>query len=92
MADILTVTDAVSLQTIIGAAQHNAKVARLMDDYVIYGIARSICNDSFYTLGPQDDVRDGFLRVTTQGGMETLWPVRELLAQVPTAEFCQYDW
>ena len=83
----LTTTDAVNLAAIIGAAQRNAKVARLMDDgNVIYGMARSIGTDGG-AFDFKSDARGQFLRVTTRMGMEVFWPVRELMADYQATTF-----
>jgi hypothetical protein len=93
MMDPLTIRDVVALNVIISAAQGCKKVARLLEDgSPVFGIARSIGteNGAFITEG--EDVRDAFLRVTTQAGWEVFWPVRELLALTKSGEFSQYDW
>jgi hypothetical protein len=88
----LSVHDTVLLCEIVHAAQGCNKIARLIDGYVIYGTARAVSDVNGNFLPPTVDIRDGYLRVTTQGGMEAFWPVSELMAQVATAEFCRYDW
>ncbi len=87
MSDILTIGDAVNLEVVVRAAYTNGKVARCIDGGdIVYGIARYITKDG------SDDVRDSILRVTTRGGFEAFWPVRELMGEVQTGEFAIYDW
>jgi hypothetical protein len=91
--DVLTIGDANDLQTILRAAQQCAKVARAMGGGdVVYGTARSIGTASGAFLTSDEDVREGFLRVTTQAGMEAFWPVRELMREAGTGEFALYEW
>ena len=100
MADNLTMTQLMALETIAGAAQRTAKVARAVPasdgsacDDVVYGTARHICRDtSGNFLRGEDDVRDGLLRVTSKSGFEYFWPVRELMAEVGQGMFAEYDW
>jgi hypothetical protein len=46
---------------------------------VIYGQARSIGRTDGAFLPAGEDVRAGYLRVTTRGGFEAFWPVSELV-------------
>lgn len=93
MSDTLTIADVVALDVIVRAASTCAKVARLVDGDVVYGHARSIGNVSGTFVQTGEDVRDAFLRVTTQGGFEAFWPVRDLMPQAATGEFvAPYDW
>jgi hypothetical protein len=87
-AQILNMTDACSLADIIRMAQGNKHVARLMDNGdVITGTARSIGTETGMFATETDDVRDMFLRVTTDMGWEAFWSVRELLPQALAGEF-----
>lgn len=93
MAGILTMTQLVQLETIAGAAQRTAKVARATDDgEVLYGIARSIGDERGMFLGHDTDIRDGYLRVTSRAGFEHFWPVAELMREVSDGLFAEYDW
>ena len=83
---ILTMTDAVHLETVLGAAQRNAYVGRLIDDRVIRGQARSIGDEQGNFLGDRYDVRDGYLRVTG-GGFDHFWPVADLMDEVGEGAF-----
>lgn len=88
MSQILNMTDACSLADIIRMAQGNKHVARLMDNGdVVTGEARSIGTETGMFATATDDVRDMFLRVTTDAGWEAFWSVRELLPQARAGEF-----
>ena len=95
----LSVSDVVALATITGAAASTARVARFMPEdsplagSVVQGTARSVGDERGNFLGAGEDVRDAYLRVTTRGGMECFWPVRELMADVESGTFAaEYDW
>lgn len=77
----VTMRDIGALQTIVEAAQGNRRVKRLLEDIdlIVEGTARSIGDERGYFLGRDEDVRSGFLRVTTTTGMETFWPVTDLM-------------
>ena len=84
----LTITDACTLADVIRAAQGNQPLARLQDNgEVLGGTARAICSSPSggYLSGDQD-VREGFLWVTTQSGWEQWWPIREVVALVQAGE------
>jgi hypothetical protein len=92
-AQLLTLTDALAVAELISYAQRNAKVARLTEGgRVVYGTARSIGDQRGNFLLNTEDVRDGYLRVTSRIGVEYFWPVRELMAEYLTSEFVEYDW
>lgn len=74
----LSVSDAVSLGAICAATSY-AKVARVIGDDVVYGIARCIGDTNGNFAGPGDDIRDCYLRVTTRSGFEAFWKVSELI-------------
>lgn len=85
---VLTIPDVVSIGAIVEAAQHSYKVARLMDSGdVVEGTARSIGNQNGAFLATGDDVRDGYLRVTTMQGMEVFWPVHALVSDHQATTF-----
>jgi len=91
--ETLTIGDANDLQVVLHAAQTCAKVARAFGNGdVVYGTARSIGTQSGAFLTSDDDVRDGYLRVTTQSGLEAFWPVRDLMREVGMGLFAPYDW
>jgi len=92
MNDILTMAQVIALADIGHAAERTAKVARALDDgRVIYGTARSVGDENGCTAWGVD-VREQFLRVTTQQGLEAFWPVRDLMAEHARGEFAEYDW
>jgi hypothetical protein len=91
MKDPLTIRQAVDLATICEAAIHSWHVARLVDNNIIEGTARSIGDDRGYFAGPEDDIRDCYLRVTTRSGFEAFWPVAELVPEVGSYFIAPYD-
>lgn len=71
-----------ALAALVGAAQRGARIARAFVDQpssVVYGTARSIGDVNGNHMGPRDDVRDCYLRVTTVNGWEAFWLVSELV-------------
>ena len=89
---LLTLHDAVNLSTIVDAAITGARV-RWLDEAsgdVRSGTARSIGRglvDGASFLTDRDDVRDGFLRVTTDTGWEAFLPVADLVPMVRETTF-----
>jgi hypothetical protein len=93
MSEVLTIADAIALGEILRMAQSCAKVSRMtIDGDVINGTARSVGHENGAYLTRETDVRDGYLRVTTQSGLEAVWPVRELIPEVQETTFVAYDW
>jgi len=89
----MTIEETIQAAEILRAAQTTAKVAYLLESGdVAYGTARSVGNDRGAFARNGEDVRDLFLRVTTQSGLEAFLPVRELMPKVSSGEFCLYDW
>lgn len=85
---ILSIADAVSIGAIIGAVHHDSKVARLMSSGdVIVGIPRSIGDSRGAFLASGEDVRDGFLRVTSTTGWEHFWPMSDLIREHQATTF-----
>ena len=78
---ILTLDQAGQLADVIRATEGNRKVARLIDDYVFYGEARSI-GDERGNFDFTSDARSQYLRVTLTGGFEAFWPIAELMDEV----------
>lgn len=90
----LNVGNAVALATVICFAQRGARVRFLsgstvtdgeitdMGDLLVEGTARHICDERGGFAGPDDDVRDLFLRITTTSGMERFMPVDEAVVLV----------
>lgn len=94
-ADILSISVAAAIGDILRMAEGNLKVARLDDSHpvgVTYGTARMVGTDTGCSSPKGTDVRDMHLRVTTQGGWEVFWPVRDLIPQVIVNTFVTYDW
>ena len=86
---LLNINDACTIADIVRTAQGNQPVTRLLDGgRVISGTARAIVKDdsgaSF--LGATDDVRDGYLWVTTVMGFEEFWPMSEVMELVGSGE------
>lgn len=87
-ARVLTIPDVISIGAIVGAAQHSYKVARLMDSGdVVEGTARSIGDQNGAFLATGEDVRDGYLRVTTLQGWEAFWPMHALVSEQQEGTF-----
>lgn len=92
MSDPLTIRDLVALGTILRAAQGVERVTRLVEDgnaagLLIHGTARSIGTADGYLIRPNEDVRDAYLRVTTDAGLEVFWLVRDLMPAVEAGTF-----
>jgi hypothetical protein len=85
---ILTISDAVRLGIVCEAAERKYPVARVLESgLVVFGTARSIGDRDGNFATRTMDVRDCFLRVTTKSGLETYWPIAELMNEVNTGEF-----
>lgn len=92
--EILTAADAFALHTVLDSTR-TVKIAyaRTDHDEVLYGTARCLVGGP--DLGPRDvhgDVRDAWLRITTRTGLETAFPVRELMVAARENRFCHYNW
>jgi hypothetical protein len=82
----LTVSDTVALAAICSAAQRSTRIARLLDTGDIFtGTARSIGDENGGFAGPQDDIRDMYLRVTST--FEHFLPIAELIDEVKAGTF-----
>jgi hypothetical protein len=100
MDNVLNKTTVLALGKIVTYAVDGSKVARaIIDangrmDTIVMGIARAIVHspDNPGFLGDDDDVRDGYLWVTTENGWEAFWPVRELVRDYIIGSFTAYDW
>lgn len=89
----LTTWDATALAYVLDTTRVT-KVAYAREDLpILYGTARCVV-DSPERMGSigSGDVRDGFLRITTQGGMEVAFAITELMAAHREGRFMQYDW
>ncbi len=92
----LTCSQARALAVIVKVARREGRVARVCTTAfhgVVRGTARHIVTDTDRAgfPGADDDVRDCWLRVTTEGGFEAFWSITELVEQVQTGEFVVYD-
>jgi len=93
----LSLTQAGQLALLLDMVDKRAKVARATEDgNVLYGVARHFVRDPERAvfLGPDDDVRDAFLRVTMRSGYESFWRVSDLMPETAagSARFMAYDW
>lgn len=87
MGRIMSMRDAVSTAAIVHAAQRGATVARLIDDHIFEGVARSIGDEHGYFAGNDRDVRDCLLRVTLTSGTDVFWNVGNLIDAMDDGEF-----
>lgn len=88
MHGTLSIHAAIAIGQICSAAGRCAPVARVIDTgNVVYGQARSVGDEHGNFLARSDDVRDGFLRVTTSSGWEVFWPMGELIGEWESGEF-----
>ncbi len=82
MHGTLSLSDAIALGAVCDAAIRCAPVARATDGGdVVYGLARSVGGAGEAFLPAGEDVRAGYLRVTTRTGYETFWLVSELVSE-----------
>ena len=91
----ITIPDVINLNTIVSVASESAKVAWADEDCVIHhGTARHIVKspDNFGFLNRDEDIRDGYLRVTMRSGFERALKVSELMPKVADGTFLKYDW
>lgn len=87
----LTISETLALGTVVNMAVHGQHVARLLDNGdITQGTARSIGDRNGGYSGPDDDIRDMYLRVTTDSGFEAFWPVSELVEDVKASTFMEY--
>ena len=75
----LTMRDACALGAICGWAQRCVKLTWMVDGVQDHGTARSIGDWQGNFAGPEADVRDEYLRITTRIGMEWFVPIREVM-------------
>jgi len=90
-ARLLSGPEVMALAAIIAAAQTGETVARVDAAEpragVTRGTARSVGDLNGVFLAAHADVRDSYLRVTTDHGWDVFWPVAELAAEYVTGEF-----
>ena len=89
---VLTTSDVVALAEIVNAAHNGAKVGRILNmgyRETVIGTARHLVVSPEYPVFPgvDDDMRDGFLRVTLASGFEAFWPVSDLVTDLRNGEF-----
>jgi len=88
----LTLSYAIDLAAIIGAALEKKQVTRVLDDYLaVEGIARSIGDNRGVFIKENEDVRGSFLRVTTLAGLEVFWYVPDLVEALRKGTFYIHD-
>jgi hypothetical protein len=85
---ILNITDACTIADIVRAAQGNQPVTKVLNDgSLVGGTARAICkSEGGGFLSGDDDVREGYLWVTTTMGFEQWWPMQEVITLVQSGE------
>lgn len=84
----LRVSDAVSIGSLIDAVAQNRTVARVeADGTITVGTARNICTTTGGFADEVDDIRDCYMRVAGDDGVERLWRVRELATETETGHF-----
>lgn len=94
MSDLLNVSDVVALGTIINAC--GVRKVRWLDEDtndLREGVSRSLVrteDPGSPFLSGEDDMRDGFLRITTWTGEITM-PVRKVMEMVKTGHFVVED-
>lgn len=88
----LSVSTTISLATIVRWTQTNARLAWLIDGGRINtGTARCVGDQSGNFAGPDDDIRDLFLRITTTTGFELFMPMAEAINRVQDGLLVQED-
>jgi len=89
---VLTLPQAIQLSTVVEATMGTARVRYLSDSGdVISGTARSI-GDLFGNFARRtDDVRDCYLRITTDHGFDTYIKVSDLMEMVAATTFVLGD-
>jgi len=84
----LTLHDAGCLAAVLSVVDRRAKVGRMIGGRIYLGEARSIgTQDARFATDPRIDVRDLYVRVTLDTGVEAFWLVSELMAEYPTGHF-----
>jgi hypothetical protein len=87
-----TLSDYNAVEPVIEAATKKARVARALDDgRVVKATARAITDRGGNFLHGED-IREGYLWVTTREGWEQFWPIRVLMDEAPDGWFAIYDW
>lgn len=88
MAEPFTLNDAITIEPIVRAAITNARVRYLgKHDQIISGTARCIGDEYGNRMGKDTDIREQFLRITTDYGMEAFLRVDGLMEMVRQTTF-----
>ena len=83
---VLTTADALAVATILDAVRRGARVSWLVGDHVNSGVVRHIVEgDSFNFLRGDEDVRDGYLRVSDL--FERLLAVTDVIEWIKAGTF-----
>ncbi len=85
---VLTMREVEQLADVVTAVRRSRRVAWTLNGSgdVITGTARSVGDERGNFAGPDDDVRDCWMRITTDIGMEVFMPVSEVLDRVADME------
>ncbi len=84
----LTSSLAVALASVLGAAQRNAKVGRLLAGKIFAGTATNICDDNGNTYPHNADVRRAHLRVVGSNGVVVHhWLIADLIREIADGTF-----
>jgi len=83
----LRVSDAANLGSLVDAVAQNRTVARVEDGNIVVGRARSVGTATGGFADENDDIRDCYMRVTGDDGLERFWRVRDLAAEIDTGHF-----
>jgi hypothetical protein len=83
--------EVLDLAEIINCAHNHQRVGRIIGDRDYFGTARHVVKspDNYGFPGRLDDVRDCYLRVTLDSGMDVAWPVSDLLDELHGLFFCR---
>lgn len=92
MADKLTQQDVIALAAVLLTA--GKKVAYLVGGNAHYGHARHVVvsADNYGFPSADADIREAYLRITTQSGFEVAYPVAALAESSKHGEYMAYDW
>lgn len=85
MVSNFTIVDAIRIAEILPLVTGNERITWTPDcgDTLKRGTARRFCTEDYLSIG-DSDIRDAFLHVTLDTGMETLIPVREAMEWIRT--------
>jgi hypothetical protein len=86
----LTMHDLIALETIGSVASASSRVRWLLDSGdIAEGTARSIGDERGNFLRSDEDIRDGYLRITSVQGFDYFLPVTDLMKMVHAGEFAR---